>query len=104
MMYLHVLTLVLHLPVFALALFVLVRGFMQEKRNTIHALDSSICICTGMVSATFIRAQVVWIKKNRDSQITDMESIDWVLFDLSLPIVLLMILIRLAMHYRDCKC
>lgn len=104
MMYLHVLTLVLHLPVFALALFVLFRGFMREKRKTIHALDSAICFCSALVSVTFIRAQVAWIKKNRDSQITDMESIDWIMFDLSLPIVLLMILIRLAMHYRNCKC
>lgn len=104
MLYLHVLTLVLHMPVFVLSIIVLVRGLKQEKRHTLHAVDTAVCICSGLVSAFFVKAQVVWIKKNRDSQITDLESIDWILFDLSLPVVLLLILIRLSLTYRECKC
>lgn len=100
--YLHVLTIILHTPIVPLAVFTLVRTFYLNRSVSTLCMDAAICVCSALLSITFVRAQIVWIKKNRDSQITDLESIDWLMFDLSFPTLILLILIRL--NYRECKC
>jgi len=100
--YLQILTVALHLPVLAFSTIAFFRGFIVKKSVTIHSLDSVICLTSFLLSATYMRAQITWILKNRDSQITDLESIEWMMFDLTFPIVIILILIRISI--KGCRC